>query len=153
MLTVGANPLPERATVRLDLTGSLLAMVSEPKAGPAAGGAKRTVTSMAFPGATVMGEAGETIVKAAAALAIELIAAGIAFAATAALEDDRYGFGFALWLVVITMLSPVAWPQFLVCLVPLYVGHSSPERARLPHCPAARLSLGSSREENPVSAP
>jgi hypothetical protein len=64
----------------------------------------------------------------AAALAIELLAAGIALAATAALEDDRYGFGFALWLAVITMLSPVAWPQFLVCLVPLYVGIAAAAR-------------------------
>jgi hypothetical protein len=30
--------------------------------------------------------------------------------------------GFSLWIVVITLLSPVAWPQFLVCIVPLYVG-------------------------------
>ena len=58
----------------------------------------------------------------AAAFAIELAAAGAAFAAAAGLADDRYGCGFALWLVVITMLSPVAWPQFLVCLAPLYVG-------------------------------
>ena len=58
----------------------------------------------------------------AAALAVELAAAAAAFAAAGALADDRHGYGFALWLVVITMLSPVAWPQFLVCLVPLYVG-------------------------------
>jgi hypothetical protein len=57
-----------------------------------------------------------------AAFAIELAAAAAAFVAAGALADDRHGFGFALWLVVITMLSPVAWPQFLVCLVPLYVG-------------------------------
>jgi hypothetical protein len=58
----------------------------------------------------------------AAAIGIELLMAGVAFAATAALKDDRYGCGFSLWIVVITLLSPVAWPQFLVCLVPLYVG-------------------------------
>ncbi|MGZ6185676.1 MAG: glycosyltransferase family 87 protein [Candidatus Binataceae bacterium] len=89
-------------------------------------------------GAFVQLVLGERAGASAAALTIELIAAGIAFAATAALEDDRCGFGFALWLVVITMLSPVAWPQFLVCLVPLYVGiaaaarHAASEERRLP---------------------
>jgi hypothetical protein len=89
-------------------------------------------------GAFVQLVLGERAGASAAALTIELIAAGIAFAATAALEDDRSGFGFALWLVVITMLSPVAWPQFLVCLVPLYVGiaaaarHAASEDRRLP---------------------
>lgn len=73
----------------------------------------------------------------AGGLATELLAAGFAFAATAALEEDRYGCGFSLWLVVITMLSPVAWPQFLVCLVPLYVGiaaanHAANQERRLP---------------------
>jgi Glycosyltransferase family 87 len=58
----------------------------------------------------------------AAGLALELLLAGFAVVATAAVEDDRYGCGFSLWLVLITMLSPVAWPQFLVCVVPLYVG-------------------------------
>ncbi len=58
----------------------------------------------------------------AAAIGIELLMAGFAFAATAALEDDRYGCGFSLWIVVITLLSPVTWPQFLVCIVPFYVG-------------------------------
>jgi hypothetical protein len=71
-----------------------------------------------------------------AGLAIELLTAGFAFAATAALEDDPYGCGFSLWLVVITMLSPVAWPQFLVCIVPLYVGiaanHAADGERRLP---------------------
>jgi hypothetical protein len=47
---------------------------------------------------------------------------GVALAAAAALKDDRYGCGFSLWIVVITLLSPLAWPQCLVCLVPLYVG-------------------------------
>ena len=58
----------------------------------------------------------------AAGLVIELLLAGLAFAITAKVEDDRYGCGFSLWIVVITLLSPVAWPQFLVCIVPLYVG-------------------------------
>jgi hypothetical protein len=58
----------------------------------------------------------------AAAIGIELLMAGFAFAATAALENDRYGCGFSLWIVVITLLSPLTWPQFLVCIVPLYVG-------------------------------
>jgi hypothetical protein len=58
----------------------------------------------------------------AAGLVIELLLAGLAFAITAKVEDDPYGCGFSLWIVVITLLSPVAWPQFLVCIVPLYVG-------------------------------
>lgn len=58
----------------------------------------------------------------AAAIGIELLMAGCAFAATGVMRDDRYGCGFALWIVVITLLSPLAWPQFLVCIVPLYVG-------------------------------
>ena len=53
-------------------------------------------------GAFVQLVLGERAGASVAALAIELVAAGIAFAATAALEDDRYGFAFALWLVVIT---------------------------------------------------
>ncbi|HVA40543.1 MAG TPA: glycosyltransferase family 87 protein [Candidatus Binataceae bacterium] len=65
----------------------------------------------------------------AAGLAVELLLAGFAFAATAALEDDPYGCGFSLWLVVVTMLSPVAWPQFLVCVVPLYVGIAAANHA------------------------
>lgn len=64
----------------------------------------------------------------AAGLTVELLAAGCAFAATAVVADDRHGCGFSLWLVVITMLSPVAWPQFLVCLVPLYVGIAAANR-------------------------
>lgn len=73
-------------------------------------------------GAFVRLVAGDHRWASAAALAVELAAAAAAFVAAAALGDDRHGCGFALWLVVITMLSPVAWPQFLVCLVPLYVG-------------------------------
>jgi hypothetical protein len=77
--------------------------------------------------------AGERGWASAAALAIELAAAAVSFAAATALDDDRYGCGFALWIVVITMLSPVAWPQFLVCLVPLYVGIAAAWHAkRLP---------------------
>jgi hypothetical protein len=44
----------------------------------------------------------------AATIGIELLMGGVAFAAAAALKDDRYGCGLL--------------PQFLVCLVPLYVG-------------------------------
>jgi alpha-1,2-mannosyltransferase len=64
-----------------------------------------------------------------AGLAIELLVAGMAFAATAAVKDDPYGCGFSLWIVVVTMLSPVAWPQFLVCIVPLYVGIAAANHA------------------------
>jgi hypothetical protein len=61
---------------------------------------------------------------------IELLVAGFAFAATAIVEDDAYGCGFSLWIVVITLLSPVAWPQFLVCIVPLYVGIAAANHER-----------------------
>ncbi len=78
---------------------------------------------------------------AVAGLAIELLAAAFAFAATVAIEDDRYGCGFSLWLVVITMLSPVAWPQFLVCIVPLYVGIAAANHAATEERPLARRVL------------
>jgi Glycosyltransferase family 87 len=64
-----------------------------------------------------------------AGLAIELLVAGMAFAVTIAVKDDPYGCGFSLWIVVVTMLSPVAWPQFLVCIVPLYVGIAAANHA------------------------
>jgi hypothetical protein len=66
----------------------------------------------------------------AAGMVIELLLAGLAFAATAIVEDDPYGCGFSLWIVVITLLSPVAWPQFLVCIVPLYVGVAAANHER-----------------------
>jgi hypothetical protein len=66
----------------------------------------------------------------AAGLVIELLLAGLAFAITAKIEDDHYGCGFSLWIVVITLLSPVAWPQFLVCIVPLYVGIAAANHKR-----------------------
>src|SRR5258708_6841243 len=47
-------------------------MVSAAEARPAASGAKRTVMSTDLPGTMVMGTAGETTVKAAALLEIEL---------------------------------------------------------------------------------
>jgi Glycosyltransferase family 87 len=61
-------------------------------------------------------------------MAIELLLAGFAFAITGKVENDPYGCGFSLWIVVITLLSPVAWPQFLVCIVPLYVGIAAANR-------------------------
>ena len=58
----------------------------------------------------------------AAGFAVELILAAISFAAVARLESDAYGCGFSLWVALITLLSPVAWPHFLACLIPVYVG-------------------------------
>ena len=63
----------------------------------------------------------------AAGIAIELLMAG-SRCRDRRMRDDRYGCGFSLWIVVITLLSPVAWPQFLVCIVPLYVGIAAANR-------------------------
>src|SRR5258706_7007591 len=69
-LTTGAMLLPVKGTARFGLAGSLLAMVSEADAEPAADGAKRTVTSADLPGTMVIGTARETGVNAAPLLAI-----------------------------------------------------------------------------------
>jgi len=58
---------------------------------------------------------------AGAGLVTELILAGLSFAAAWALVEDRYACGFALWIALITLLSPISWQHFLVCLVPVYV--------------------------------
>jgi hypothetical protein len=58
----------------------------------------------------------------AAGLAVELIVAAISFAVVVPLRSDPYGCGFSLWIALITLLSPVAWPHFLACLLPVYVG-------------------------------
>ncbi len=57
-----------------------------------------------------------------AGLVVELIVAAISFAVTTRLADDPYGCGFSLWIALIALLSPVAWPHFLACLPPVYVG-------------------------------
>jgi glycosyl transferase family 87 len=58
----------------------------------------------------------------AAGLGVELIVAAISFVVVIPLLSDPYGCGFALWIALITLLSPVAWPHFLACLLPVYVG-------------------------------
>lgn len=58
---------------------------------------------------------------ATAGLIVEFTVAAISFAQTLSLDEDRYGCGFALWIALVTLLSPVAWRQFLACLVPVYV--------------------------------
>jgi Glycosyltransferase family 87 len=58
----------------------------------------------------------------AAGLGVELIVAAISFAVVVPLRSDPYGCGFSLWIALITLLSPVAWPHFLACLLPVYVG-------------------------------
>ncbi len=63
-----------------------------------------------------------------AGLVVELIVAAVSFAVTARLADDPYGCGFSLWIALITLLSPVAWPHFLACLVPVYVGIAAASR-------------------------
>jgi hypothetical protein len=57
-----------------------------------------------------------------AGLIVELIITVLSFSAIAALADDRYACGFSLRITLITLLSPVAWPTFLACFVPVYVG-------------------------------
>lgn len=57
-----------------------------------------------------------------AGLVVELMVAVLSFAAVWVQPDDRYACGYSLWIALVTLLSPVAWPPFLACLVPLYVG-------------------------------
>jgi Glycosyltransferase family 87 len=57
-----------------------------------------------------------------AGLVVELMVAVLSFAAVWVQPDDRYVCGYSLWIALVTLLSPVSWPSFLACLVPLYVG-------------------------------
>lgn len=63
-----------------------------------------------------------------AGLIVELTVAALSFAAIWAQADDRYACGFSLWIALIILLSPVAWPPFLACLAPLYVGVAAASR-------------------------
>src|SRR5713226_4973581 len=71
LLTAGATPLPVKPTVTLGRDASLLAIAREAEAAPARKGAKRTVTSLDLPAATVNAAAGETTVKAGLIRVIE----------------------------------------------------------------------------------
>jgi hypothetical protein len=57
-----------------------------------------------------------------AGLIVEMTITVLSFTAISALADDRYACGFSVWVALITLLSPVAWPTFLACLLPVYVG-------------------------------
>lgn len=52
-----------------------------------------------------------------AALFAELIVFVFAFIATLRLEYDQDQRGFSLWIVTVSILSPIMWPQFMACFV------------------------------------
>jgi hypothetical protein len=51
------------------------------------------------------------------ALIAELIAAAFALVVTWRLDDDSDWRGFSLWVVTVSILSPIMWLQFMVCFV------------------------------------
>ncbi len=55
------------------------------------------------------------------ALIAGLIAAAFAFATTWRLDDDSNWREFSLWVVTVSILSPIMWGQFMVCFVILFV--------------------------------
>lgn len=58
------------------------------------------------------------------ALVVEVALLVATFAATWRSEpgDDAYWSSFSLWIISVTLLSPIAWTQFMVCFLPLFVG-------------------------------
>ena len=55
------------------------------------------------------------------ALSVELIIAAFAFAATWKLDANSDSSGFSLWVVTVSILSPLMWGQFMVCFVIVFV--------------------------------
>jgi hypothetical protein len=49
------------------------------------------------------------------------IAAAFAFVSTWRLDDDSDWRGFSLWVVTVSILSPIMWGQFMVCFVIVFV--------------------------------
>jgi len=136
----GFRPVASFARLAVPMSGRLLGTMSGMRAGGVPAALLRHPANLNL-GAFVQLVLGYRSWSRGAGLAIELLLACLAFAATAAVDDDPYGCGFSLWIVVSTMLSPVAWPQFLVCVVPLYVGiaaanhavsHTTSRERRLP---------------------
>ena len=55
------------------------------------------------------------------ALIAGLIAAAFAFIATWRLDEDFNWRGFSLWVVTVSILSPIMWGQFMACFVIVFV--------------------------------
>jgi hypothetical protein len=55
------------------------------------------------------------------ALIAGMIAAAFAFVVTRRLDDDSDWSGFSLWVVTVSILSPIMLPQFMVCFVIVFV--------------------------------
>jgi Glycosyltransferase family 87 len=60
-------------------------------------------------------------VSSSLALIVGLIAAAFAFAATWRLDEDSDWRGFSLWVVTVSILSPIMWGQFMVCFAIVFV--------------------------------
>ena len=55
------------------------------------------------------------------ALIAGLIAGAFAFVATSRLDDDFDWRGYSLWVVTVSILSPIMWGQFMACFVIVFV--------------------------------
>jgi Glycosyltransferase family 87 len=55
------------------------------------------------------------------ALIAGLLAAAFAFVATWRLDEDFDWRGYSLWVVTVSILSPIMWGQFMVCFVIVFV--------------------------------
>jgi hypothetical protein len=63
------------------------------------------------------GIAEQSTLSSSLALIVVLIAAVFAFGITWRLDDDSDWRGFSFWVVTVSILSPIMWPQFMVCFV------------------------------------
>ena len=58
-----------------------------------------------------------SILSSSVALIAGLIAVAFAFVVTWRLDDDCDWRGFSLWILTVSILSPIMWGQFMVCVV------------------------------------
>jgi len=57
------------------------------------------------------------------AVVAEAALLGVTLAATwKGFESDKYAARFSLWIITVTLISPLAWAQFMACFMPLFVG-------------------------------
>src|SRR5260370_1323507 len=64
------------------------------------------------------------------ALIAGLITAAFAFVATWRLDDDLDWRGYSLWVVTVSILSPIMWGQFMACFVIVFVGIANGSASR-----------------------
>jgi hypothetical protein len=67
------------------------------------------------------GNAEGSVFSSSLALIAGLIVAAFAFVATRRLGDDSDRRGFSLWVVTVSILSPIMWAQFMVCFAIVFV--------------------------------